>query len=91
MSKHPMQRVKFDDKGVIRFQENRIIVDLFVQGILDLNKIAMNPAYDADDRMQLAQLLGYSVSGYGDLSYTTSKSVRKADKRAEKLRREQKP
>ena len=87
MSKHPMQRVKFDDKGVIRFQENKIITDLFEQGALDLNKIAMNPAYDVDDRMQLAQLLGYSVSGYGDLSYASRRSIRKADKRAEKLLR----
>jgi hypothetical protein len=35
--------------------------------------------------MQLAQLIGYSVSGYGDLSYASRKSVRLADEIAEKL------
>lgn len=90
MSKHPMQRIEHDDKGVIRFRSNKIIEDLFMRGALDLNQIAC-AKYDEEDRMQLAQLLGYSVSGYGDLSYASRKSVRKADKRAEKLQKAVKP
>lgn len=90
MSKHPMQRIECDDKGVIRFRSNKIIVDLFMRGALDLNMIA-RAGYDEEDRMQLAQLIGYSVSGYGDLTYVSRKSVRKADKRAEKLQKAVKP
>ena len=90
MSKHPMQRIERDDRGVIRFRANKIISDLFARGDLDLNLIARS-GYDAEDQMQLAQLLGYSVSGYGDLSYASHKSIRKADKRAEKLQKAVKP
>ncbi len=35
-----------------------------------------------EDRMQLAQLVGYSVSGYGSLDYVTERSRNAADKRA---------
>ena len=37
------------------------------------------------ERMQLAQLLGYSVSGYGDLSYASEQSVRTADAMSEQI------
>ncbi len=84
MSKHPMQKIEVDDRGVIRFRANKIIKDLLDSGAIDLNKIAM-AGYDEEDEMQLAQLIGYSVSGYGDLSYASKRSVRKADRRAEKL------
>lgn len=84
--KHPMQRIELDDHGVIRFRMNKIIRDAVDSGAIDLNKIAVMD-YSAADRMQLAQLIGYSVSGYGDLSYSSQKSVRIADGVAEKLRR----
>ena len=35
--------------------------------------------------MQLAQLIGYSVSGFGDLSYADRDVVRRADRKTEKL------
>jgi hypothetical protein len=41
--------------------------------------------FDADERMQLAQLIGYSVSGYGDLSYASRESVERADEIADAL------
>ena len=85
--KHPMQRIEFADDGVIRFRANKIIRDLVDQGVIDLNKVAAG-GYSAADQMQLAQLIGYSVSGYGDLSYASRKSVRMADEIAEKLIRE---
>jgi hypothetical protein len=40
--------------------------------------------------MQLAQLIGYSVSGYGDLSYASDESVARADTIARKLLKEKK-
>lgn len=39
-----------------------------VKGICDLNQLAILP-FDKEDRQQFAQLIGYSVEGYGELSY----------------------
>ena len=72
---HPMQPLVVDEKGVVRFRENKIVDWLFHTGKLDLNELAMmQENFDAADHMQIAQLLGYSVSGYGDLSYVTDES-----------------
>jgi hypothetical protein len=50
----------------------------------DLNELArMN--FSKEDWMQLAQLLGYSVSGYGGLSYASEESIKRADEAAERL------
>lgn len=69
MSKHPLQPVAADDNGVARFKDNQIVRFLLDAGPFDLNQLALMPWSD-EDRCQLAQLLGYSVSGYGELSYT---------------------
>ena len=68
--KHPIQPIEKDDKGILRFKENKIIVYLFDHGLLDLNKLATLNFSD-EDRQQLAQLLGYSLDGYGELSYVS--------------------
>ena len=78
MKKHPMQRVVLDKNGVPRFQCNSEYL-LEHSGIE--NRIAMMNFKD-EDRMQLAQLVGYSVSGYGSLDYVTMRSRNAADKRA---------
>jgi hypothetical protein len=78
------ERDRARDPAANRFRANKIIRDLEDQGVIDLNKVAAG-GYSAADRMQLAQLIGYSVSGYGDLSYASRKSVRLADEIAEKL------
>lgn len=58
-------------KGILRFLENRIIKDLQERGIIDLNMIAREYYHDEynQDHQRLAQLLGYSLSGYLELSY----------------------
>ena len=58
-------------KHVLRFLENRIIRDLCDEGAIDLNEIATkyhDEKYN-QDHQQLAQLLGYSLSGYLELPY----------------------
>ena len=89
MSKHPMQPVEFDARGVIRFKENKIVsylLDLSTNGNKGgMNQIAVMP-FSQEDREQFAQLIGYSVSGYGDLSYVSEDTIAKADLEAEKLR-----
>lgn len=82
---HPMQSLVLDDHGTIRFRENRIVGYLFAAGAIDLNKLALMP-FSAEDRMQLAQLLGYSVGGYSELSYVSDESYYEADAAAEVIR-----
>lgn len=75
---HPMQPVSLDKDGVMRFKPNQIINHLFDTGKLDLNQLA-TMKFSNNDREQIAQLLGYSVSGYGDLSYVSRESLAVAD------------
>ena len=84
MAKHPMQPIEYDEVGVVRFKSNAIIARLWADGVIDLNALARMDFTD-EDRMQLAQLLGYSVSGFGDLPYAKKKIVRKADRIAAAL------
>ena len=88
MSKRqPMQPVVVASDGVIRFKANQIIsdmLDLCQKHGFGLNEIAMRD-YEEDDRSQLMQLIGYSVSGYGNLSCSRAKHVMRADLKAESL------
>ena len=83
---HPMQPIYIDGRGTVRFKANKIIEYLQNQGVIDLNAIALMN-FPAEDRMQLAQLIGYSVSGFGDLSYARPKTIDEADIQARKLLR----
>ena len=88
--KHPRQPVVMVD-GVARFKRNAIVRDLLTVASahgLDLNEIALRAArgeYNNDDHTQLAQLIGYSVSGYGELSYVSDESVAEADAEVEQI------
>lgn len=85
---HPIQPVIRAADGVIRFKANAIIEWLFETQRLDLNEIAVRAArgqFGQEDQMQLAQLLGYPVSGYGDLSYASEESVAAADQMAQHI------
>lgn len=86
MPNHPMQPVVLVD-GVARFKQNAIVRALLDIGPLDMNKLACLPFSD-EDREQFAQLIGYSVSGAGDLSYMRAGVISQADKQAEELLRD---
>jgi hypothetical protein len=81
VSRHPDQPVVFTD-GVARFKENAIVSFLLNAGPFDMNQLALMP-FSEDDRNQFAQLLGYSVSGFGELPYADSARVIRADRRAQ--------
>src|SRR5437868_1639832 len=69
MSSHPMQPFVTDLSGTLRFRENKIVSDLLDTASkhgLSLNDIARRE-YSNEDRQQLAQLIGYSLSGYSEL------------------------
>lgn len=82
---HPMQPIVVSENGRIRFKKNQIVDDLYeLRKVhkLDLNEMACRN-YSQEDRNQFAQLIGYSVDGWGTLSYAID--VEKADAIAEAI------
>lgn len=60
-----------------RFKENKI-VSYCLDNKTDMNDIARQDFSD-EDREQFAQLIGYSVGGYSDLSYVSDESYYRAE------------
>jgi len=80
-----MQPMELDDNGVLRFKENAIVTHLLEwaqERGRGMNEIAAMD-FSVEDRRQFAQLIGYSVSGYGGLCYVDSLECAAADKMAE--------
>ena len=70
----------------MRFRENAIVVDLLK--LTNLNQIAAQVSkgeYSKQDYIQLMQLIGYSVSGFGDLSMVPKSVSAEADEKAAEL------
>lgn len=88
--RHPTQPLVRDARGVVRFRPNPIVQLLFDNGPFDMNKLA-TMGFSDEDRAHFAQLIGYSVSGWGDLSYVADGCpdlLAEVDKQAEALRDE---
>ena len=87
MSKFPMQPIRLDEHGTPRFVANKVVRYLLDNGGLDLNDLARALYDDGNEAHweQFAQLIGYSVSGFGDLSYASRERIRQADAKAEAL------
>lgn len=86
--KQPMQPIELDEKGTPRFKGNGVIKYLFQTGKLNLNDLSVllgQGAFSQEDYSQITQLLGYSVSGWGDLSTSPEHLVRAADAEAHLL------
>lgn len=65
--KNPVQPLANDAAGVLRFKANAIVRHLLdTHPACDMNDIARLDFTD-DDRQQFAQLIGYSLDGYGSL------------------------
>lgn len=84
MSRHPIQPLQNDDKGVLRFKENSIVRYILDHGGVDLNHLARLD-FPREDREQFAQLIGYSLCGYADLSYVTNETYAAAQALNENL------
>lgn len=67
---HPDQPQYVDGRGVRRFKENPIVRYLLDKGGIDMNALALR-GFSAADEAHFAQLIGYSVSGWSDLSYVS--------------------
>ena len=79
-----MQKVIIDEHGVHRFERNKIVEFLLNFGPFDRNQLAMMP-FDQEDREQFAQLIGYSISGFGELSYVSDEAYELAAAESNKL------
>lgn len=78
--KPPMQPVEWNGHGVVRFRKNAIVRHLVDNGTIDLNRLrASAPPFSQEDWSQLAQLIGYSVSAWGGLSYVSPLDCAAAD------------
>ena len=65
-----------------RFIPNRIVEALLETSTLDLNKIALMD-FTGQERMQFAQLIGYSLSGFSELNYVDDETYEAALKVSE--------
>jgi hypothetical protein len=83
--KHPIQPIKEDDNGTLRFKGNAIVKYLLDAGPFDMNTLALIP-FSQKDREQFAQLIGYSVSGFNELSYVSDKTYNRVQRLVDKKR-----
>jgi len=72
--KNPIQPIVKGAQGVLHFKENKLVSALLDHGRttgLGLNELArkFGAPEHVGDHQQLAQLIGYSLSGYAELSY----------------------
>ena len=81
---HPMQPLIIDRSGIVRFKENVIVRFVLDNGGINLNMIADREFTD-EDRCQFAQLIGYSLSGYRELSYVSDERAAAACAAAERI------
>ena len=85
MTRHPVQPLVYDEHGVFRFKKNAIVRFLLDNGNFDLDKLGRLNFTDGDWE-QFAQLIGYSVSGFSDLSYVSEETLALAsDQRPEQV------
>jgi len=81
--KHPIQPLEKDEHGTLRFKQNNIVRHLLDDGPFDMNSIAFKD-FSKEDRRQFAQLIGYSLNGYGELqNYVDDDAYGIAEKMAE--------
>ena len=65
----PIQELYHDPAGTVRFRENRIVEDLLNFATprgMGMNEIFLRD-YQSADRVQFAQLIGYSLDGFAEL------------------------
>jgi len=78
IAKNPMQPFVSDDTGTVRFKQNNIVNYLLDNGGINLNDLAIITEFSQDDWTQFAQLIGYSLCGFHELSYVPDVTAYKA-------------
>lgn len=82
MLKHPLQKVRKDDRGVNRFVANEAVRYLLDKGNKNMNDIVLalqRGEFGQEDIQQFYQLIGYSIDGYAELDWTSTDSVQAID------------
>lgn len=79
---HPIQPLITDERGTLRFKSNAIVRHLLDNGGIDLNELSLMD-FSVQDWDQFAQLIGYSLSGFGGLSYVSQDTYAVAERMAE--------
>lgn len=77
---HPLQPLHLDKDGTLRFRGNAIVRHLLARGGIDLNALSRLD-FSREDWEQFAQLIGYSHSGAGQLSYFSDEAWQAAHDR----------
>ena len=85
---HPLQPIYLDEHGTPRFRKNNIVDFLLENGGYSLNELATK-GFSNEDWEQFAQLIGYSISGFGELNYVSDRAFNKADRLSTVLLREE--
>jgi hypothetical protein len=75
--KHPVQPLVTMPKGTVRFKANKIVQFLYDTSRNKMNELALMP-FSNEDREQFAQLIGYSLGGFGELPYVSDETYRRA-------------
>lgn len=73
-ARHPLQPLYLDEKGVARFRKNRVVRHLLARGPFDMDYLMTLEGPPQRDFEQFAQLFGYSLSGYRDLSFASDEA-----------------
>lgn len=84
---HPEQPLIVSKDNVVRFKENKIVsylLDFATNRGCGLNELAMMNFSD-EDRIQLAQLIGYSASGFQELHYVDADTAESVDRKSREL------
>ncbi len=72
-TKHPIQPLSEDENGIIRFKSNKIVKFLLERGGFSMEDLACME-FSQEDLEQFFQLIGYDLSGYGELSFVSEES-----------------
>lgn len=81
--KHPMQPLIRDDSKsrAVRFKPNKIVRYLLDNGGVDMNALFSLP-FAQEDRVQFAQLIGYSLCGFHELNFVPDSAAMAASRAA---------
>lgn len=77
-ARHPVQPLVEAEDGMTRFKGNKIVQFLLDAGPFDMNQLAVQD-FSSEDREQFAQLIGYSLRGFSELSYVSDKTYTAAE------------
>lgn len=82
---HPIQPLIIDEQGIRRFKRNLVVNRLYEWAAgkgMGMNEMAKWQDIPKEEFQQFAQLIGYSLGGYGELSYVTDEAYEAALKNA---------